>query len=137
MATPDAQKAVHLFQLGRGSGRQPDSTTPYNPQSLPEMLTVGTQQLPPVISVAEVQCHLLVLGAFAKLREVVRSRALEEMHDQGGAWAVYVARAVHRFQVWASKPLDPTTGQLAHPPIDILLVWHTYLLVRHYSAHYG
>ncbi|KAG8850375.1 hypothetical protein FRB96_000439 [Tulasnella sp. 330] len=112
---------------------------------LPPTFRIGQRYTEPLIQPSDLQAHLVLLGAFHRLRE--------EVHTQKGqadfnlepneSWAVFLQRAVHRFQLWVTRIIDiddaddnpdqtvPKTRRLSSdecPPIDVIMVWHTYLL---------
>lgn len=61
-------------------------------------------------------------------------------------WAVFLERAVYRFELWVTKMMDviaaeealdrgaeveQVDGKLDYdriPPLDVILIWHTYML---------
>lgn len=77
------------------------------------------------VTAEDVKAHLCLLEAFHKLREA--------HHDK---WPAYVERCVAKFHDWINKlsalsDCDATRVLAANPPdLDVLMVWHTYLLVR-------
>ena len=107
------------------SKTSPPTYAPY-PTSLPDKFPVGRNKTTPVVSIDQVQAHLTILGAFHALRRLVREAGAD---DPDAAWAIFLARAVHRFQTWA--PCVRFTGNdlVPMPPLDVLMVWHSYLLV--------
>lgn len=121
---PDAQEA-------------PPAYTEY-PTELPEQFPIGGRQLPPLVNVTELQDHLRLLGALHKLKYSVQSQ--EEgiaSTNRDLAWVVFVSRAVYRFYVWTSshwKLQEPGLNEAVMPPLDIIMVWHTYLLVRYFAS---
>lgn len=104
---------------------------PY-PTALPETFPIGNQKCVPVVDVSELHFHLRILGAFSTLRQNVRSAAERQKGDADAAWAVFLARAVHRFSSWVAQVRPLTAGTIPSdqlPPLDVLMVWHSYLLV--------
>lgn len=107
---------------------------PY-PTALPDTFPIGGKKYPPVVAVSELQFHLRILGAFATLRQNVTAEAGGQKEEADGAWAVFVARAVYRFYNWVIKVRPTTTGRIPDgqlPPLDVLMVWHSYLLVSRF-----
>jgi hypothetical protein len=54
------------------------------------------------------------------------------------AWAVFVNKAVHRFyallQAYWPDGCVVASSETTMPPLDVVLIWHSYLLVRgHFS----
>lgn len=104
---------------------------PY-PTALPDTFPISGKKYPPVVAVSELQFHLRILGAFATLRQNVTAEVGGQTEDADGAWAVFVARAVYRFYNWVIKVRPTMTGRIQDgqlPPVDVLMVWHSYLLV--------
>ena len=100
---------------------------------LPATFHVGKHDTPPVIGLDEVEAHLRILGAFGALKARViaaqKELATNQQLDATDAWTVFLCRAVHRFELWIrSLPAAAITVWKVLPPIDVLLVWHTYLL---------
>lgn len=107
-----------------------DLPPPY-PIALPASFSVGPRVTKPIVSIANVEAHLRILGAFDLIRQtVMQARQVDEKIDAAGAWAVFLARAVHRFERWVAGNAAPflPVGRYIPPP-DVLLVWHSYLLV--------
>ena len=103
--------------------------------ALPASFHVGKHDTPPVIGLEEVEAHLRILGGFGALKTRVEAAQGELPADQqpkpADAWTVFLCRAVHRFELWVrSLPAAAITSWKVLPPIDVLLVWHTYLLAR-------
>lgn len=142
VATPDAAPAYtptapnttqHIAQADQyiHNDHDPSDLPPAYPTSLPDKFRIGMVMTPPLVSVSELQAHLRLLGAFATLRKSVEATA-ESKENGDAAWAVFLARAVYRFHRWVIRVRPETDGTLKHeamPPIDVLMVWHSYCLV--------
>ncbi|KAG8809140.1 hypothetical protein FRC17_003598 [Serendipita sp. 399] len=54
------------------------------------------------------------------------------MTNKDSAWVVFVNKAVYRFFAWASatwnRTSSPALSETYIPPLDVIMVWHTYLL---------
>jgi len=102
------------------------------PTELPAGFPIGGNRsvtLAPLVNITELQAHLKLLGVFYQLRQCVESSPGLAQTDKDAAWAVFVARAVDRFEQWAMVP--QLANSITDPPaLDVLMVWHTYLLVR-------
>jgi hypothetical protein len=100
---------------------------------LPPTFPVGKQNTVPVVNVEDLEAHLTVLGAFSKLKENVHHMTGGLDIDKDQAWVVYINRAVHRFNTFMGTEwpngfqgwTEETT-----PPLDVLMVLHSYMLVR-------
>ena len=116
---------------------QPPSYSEY-PTELPPTFPIGKKKVQPLVNVTELRAHLKLLGAFDSLkRSVVEQRFPEGMNEEQ-AWVVFVNKAVHRFYtlLLATWPdgCVVASGETTMPPLDIVLIWHSYLLVRgHFS----
>jgi hypothetical protein len=103
------------------------------PSRLPPTFPVGKQNTVPVVNVEDLKAHLTVLGAFSKLKENVHHMTGGLNIDKDRAWVVYINRAVHRFNTFMGTEwpngfqgwTEETT-----PPLDVLMVLHSYMLVR-------
>ena len=96
--------------------------------SLPESFAVGELKTVPLVSVDEVAAHLRILGAFSALRASVEHEGANRMHiDSKDAWTIFLCRSVHRFQRWV-QTLAALPQEGAIPPLDVIMVWHTYML---------
>ncbi|KAF9515839.1 hypothetical protein BS47DRAFT_723038 [Hydnum rufescens UP504] len=95
------------------------------PTCLPETFPIGRTKTTPVVSTDLLQAHLTILGAFDALHQKVRQVGA---NDPDAAWAVFLARAVYRFQKWAPCAKFADTEVSPMPPLDVLMVWHSYLL---------
>ncbi|KAF7311217.1 FAD dependent oxidoreductase [Mycena kentingensis (nom. inval.)] len=82
-----------------------------------------------LVRAAQLKDHLSLLRAFDDLKaRVVDADAIPGV-DEEAKWAYAVGLAVERFEKWAVA-LDVGEKELVDvlPPIDVLLVWHAYLL---------
>lgn len=109
---------------------------------LPPTFRVGSENVSPLVTITEAQAHLRLLAAFAKLKKDVRdahipSKGSSEDQDRlypqdpDRAWVVFVNRAVFRFDKFMSGKWTadfPQWSEEAIPPLDVVMVWHTYLL---------
>ncbi|KAJ7491083.1 hypothetical protein FB451DRAFT_1349431 [Mycena latifolia] len=104
--------------------------------SAPTSFTVGAgRTTKPFVTVPQLKDHLALLHEFAELKIKVEGMSdLEVSHlppDKERRWAWFVGLAVERFEKWC-KALQPGHSEkgLATllPPLDVLMVWHAYLL---------
>ncbi|KAG8768001.1 hypothetical protein FRC15_005345, partial [Serendipita sp. 397] len=102
------------------------------PTELPSQLPIGSYKPTPVVNVTELQAHLRLLGAFHKLKEEVqRQQVGVAAGDRELAWVVFVNRAVYRFYCWTTATWNrssPAISETYIPPLDVVMVWHSYLL---------
>ncbi|KAG8927127.1 hypothetical protein FRC01_007980 [Tulasnella sp. 417] len=111
-------------------------------EKLPNHFKINNQYVTPRLFPSELQAHLVLLGAFYRLREEVRTfkGKADIAMEPDDRWAVYLQRAVYRFEQWAARMIggegqEEVLGEgpkvLAPnevPPLDVLMVWHTYML---------
>ncbi|CCA72245.1 hypothetical protein PIIN_06179 [Serendipita indica DSM 11827] len=111
-----------------------DQPPVYNeyPTELPAGFPIGGKNTTPLVNVTELQAHLRLLGAFSKLKyDVQQQEEGVAATSKDTAWVVFVNRAVERFFKWASASWDhhvPGFDERLVPPLDVVMVWHTYLL---------
>jgi len=104
--------------------------------------TIGKRQTKSLVKPSDLHASLLVLGAFHRLQQHIvtlkpSGEGSQFVHSKGEkAWELYVARAVYRFERWVLFALrdvrPPERAGISVdeiPPLDVLMVWHTYLLV--------
>ncbi|KAG9012488.1 hypothetical protein FRB94_005805 [Tulasnella sp. JGI-2019a] len=122
------------------------SYTPSNALNakLPPTFRVGQKYTQPLLQPSDLQSHLILLGAFHRLREEVRTQKgqTDFKLEPDEMWAVFLQRAVHRFKSWVTRVIDvadddnsntamPETRRLTAdecPPTDVMMIWHTYML---------
>ncbi|KAJ7448314.1 hypothetical protein FB451DRAFT_1053890 [Mycena latifolia] len=107
--------------------------------TFPSSFPIGGHTTPPFVSTRQLKNHLVLLHAFAELKSKVEAmgsaQAPKHMpSDQAHRWAWFVGLAVERFEIWC-KALEPADAQKGFlPPIDVLMVWHAYLLNPGFKA---
>ncbi|KAF7304485.1 hypothetical protein HMN09_00850800 [Mycena chlorophos] len=100
---------------------------------------VGGKETQPFVTVDQLKDHLALLQAFAELRARVQNTSAKDLGidyfppetEKERRWSVFVGFAVERFERWclALTAKDAESGIAAIlPPLDVLMVWHTYLL---------
>ena len=131
-----------------------DSPPDYSP---PTSYRIGSQTLlSPLVQVAELRAHLSLLRAFKNLRNDVEEANAAKLPegtrtlDQRQRWAWFVGLAVDRFVISTAKLYQPLAEksccrfldwvlrmqplpleswiQQEMPPLDVMMVWHAYLL---------
>lgn len=110
---------------------------------MPEHFKVGDSYIIPPVIPSDLYAHLILLGAFHRLRRDVRTQKgkTDITLQPDEQWAVFLERAVYRFELWATKVIVSSTStadgpvtksrELAPnelPPLDVMMVWHTYML---------
>ncbi|KAG8985449.1 hypothetical protein FRB94_004854 [Tulasnella sp. JGI-2019a] len=111
---------------------------------LPPTFRIGQKHTQPLLQPSDLQAHLVLLGAFHRLHEEVRTQKgqTDFKLEPDEIWAIFLQRAVHRLQSWVTRMIDvadddnsntpaPETRHLTAdecPPIDVMMVWHTYML---------
>ncbi|KAG9002556.1 hypothetical protein FRB95_008453 [Tulasnella sp. JGI-2019a] len=114
-------------------------------RNLPPTFRINKSYLPPLVQPSELQAHLVLLRAFHRLCEQVKTqkgpRDVKLSPDE--TWAVFLERAVYRFQCWGTRMIgdegedEGTEDNLQkarllspdeYPPIDVMMVWYTYML---------
>ncbi|KAJ7134285.1 hypothetical protein C8R44DRAFT_609591 [Mycena epipterygia] len=104
------------------------------PYSAPTSFTIGPHTTGPFVSTRQLKEHLVLLDAFAELKTKVDALSDGEIPHMPSAerrWAWFVGLAVERFENWC-KALRFSDAEREFetvlPPIDVLMVWHAYLL---------
>ncbi|KAG8705183.1 hypothetical protein FRC08_001785 [Ceratobasidium sp. 394] len=110
-----------------------DTTTPS------KLYNIGKLSTLPLVTIAEVKARLLLLGAFEQLRRKCEEADLVDVQKKlpplrrEAKWPLFLERARERFDLWVAKVMDgrPERTCLWHeeiPPLDVVLMWHAYLL---------
>ena len=117
-----------------GSNQPPPAYTEY-PTELPTTFPIGKHEVPPLVNVTDLQAHLRLLGAFDRLKYTVQhpDDRLPVGMQREHLWILFLNRAVQRFEAfmsatWPNNVVVAST-EATMPPLDVLMVWHTYLLV--------
>lgn len=117
-----------------GQSSVEDDPPPYTQflSDLPKTFPIGGKEITPLVNVTDLQAHLKLLGAINRLKQRVQDQ--EEgvaATDSQLAWVAYITRAVYRFEEFMNAEWTdgvPCRSEDTMPPLDILMVWHTYLL---------
>lgn len=118
-----------------GGSTQPPPFSHEDPTTLPATFPIGEHEVAPLVNVADLQAHLRLLGAFDRLKYTVQHPVGEipASIQQDDLWALFLHRAVHRFEAFMSatwpKNVVVASTEATMPPLDVLMAWHTYLLV--------
>ncbi|KAF8215340.1 hypothetical protein K438DRAFT_1749388 [Mycena galopus ATCC 62051] len=96
--------------------------------AFPDTFTIGNRRTKPFVNASQIEDHLALLYAFTELKISVEGMAAAEIphlpSDNERRWAW--------FEMWC-KVLQPSAHSeqaitTMLPPIDVLMVWHAYLL---------
>ncbi len=95
------------------------------------------------LSTTAISAHILLMRAIHKLQTCVQPGGIPRREDDGSPQpsektVAFIRNAVVRFAAWvaglhasAQKHHDrhePTVDQMDVPPLDVLMVWHAYML---------
>ena len=100
------------------------SPPPYSAEPTRKRFPIGPHNPEALVDNSQLEAHLKLLGAFDKLREHVETQDGLAKEDKNGAWALFLARAVYRFERWAEKVMVKL-GQYEErtcPPLDVAIV---------------
>ena len=106
---------------------------PEHPTQVPTTFPIGEKNVHPLVNITELLAHLRILGAFDILKWKVQDQPRPEDMSKDDIWVYFVNRAVHRFYAYLQAPWPSDTiqgsSEATMPPLDVLMVWHSYLLV--------
>ncbi|KAG5636119.1 hypothetical protein H0H81_009051 [Sphagnurus paluster] len=102
----------------------------------PETFTIGQKRtVRPLVSSQQVKGHLALLHAFVMLRTEIDTLDDNTLPfiptDTDRRWAWFVGLAVERFSLWCGSLTSGDSRKTAVeflPPVDVLMVWHAYML---------
>ncbi|KAF8165958.1 hypothetical protein B0H34DRAFT_648995 [Crassisporium funariophilum] len=101
----------------------------------PTRFAIGSSRTDePLVKIPQVKDHLALLHAFAELRKQVEGLQIKIPNmpqDKERRWNWFVALSVERFDKWChGLKLSDARKDLEEifPPIDVMMVWHTYML---------
>ncbi|KAF9463652.1 hypothetical protein BDZ94DRAFT_1192440, partial [Collybia nuda] len=129
--------SLHSNRMEEGGRLTEDVPSAY---AFPATFIIGSKRTSaPLVNSAQLKGHLALLHAFARLRQRVDGfdgyvkQAIPLMPDDlERRWAWFVGLAVERFSSWClnlefydiyEKPIEDVL-----PPIDVMMVWHAYML---------
>ncbi|KIJ63482.1 hypothetical protein HYDPIDRAFT_168332 [Hydnomerulius pinastri MD-312] len=102
--------------------------------SIPETFTVGSQRVRLLVRPQDLKGHLTILHAFRSLRQIVEQGDIPDLPEHARTmdperrWGWFIHLAVERFDRWCSTMRETDGVQLNLPPVDVVMVWHAYLL---------
>jgi hypothetical protein len=108
-----------------------DTTTPS------KLYTIGKLSTLPLVTISEVTAHLLLLGAFERLKTTCEEAEVADVQKKlpplrrEAKWPLFLERARERFDLWVAKVVNARSGRTSLlseeiPPLDVLLIWHAY-----------
>ncbi|KAJ0120930.1 hypothetical protein J7T55_015668 [Diaporthe amygdali] len=101
-----------------------NQVTPSKPQiKLQPMVATS----PPLPSQFELLTHLKLLDAIITLKNGINDQAQEKGMEGGKAWDQFCQAAAAKFLGW-SENVDVSEETISIPPLDILMIWHTFML---------
>ncbi|KAJ7488064.1 hypothetical protein FB451DRAFT_1025893 [Mycena latifolia] len=101
--------------------------------AFPSSFSIGSHSTAPFVSTRQLKNHLVLLHEFAELKSKVEAMGSAQgpthmPSDKERRWTWFVGLAVERFEIWC-KALEPSDAEKGYlPPIDVIMVWHAYLL---------
>lgn len=137
---PTAGEALPAYDTS--SAPQEFVPSPEIDDKIPNHFRINETYSPVLVYPSDLEAHLVLLGAFHRLREDVRTqkgKADIPMQPEE-RWAVFLQRAVYRFEAWAVRVIGTavenensesgvhTLKPDEYPPLDVMMVWHTYML---------
>ncbi|KAG9048660.1 hypothetical protein FS837_012288 [Tulasnella sp. UAMH 9824] len=141
----DAPDALPAYNASAASA-QPSAFVPAAgiDDKVPNHFKFNDQYVKVQVMPSELQAHLVLLGAFHRLREEVRTLKgvkADIPMEPDERYSVFLQRAVYRFEQWAVRMIstgedgeDEAMGEPRRltpnevPPLDVMMVWHTYML---------
>ncbi|KAJ6465113.1 hypothetical protein C8R47DRAFT_991660 [Mycena vitilis] len=104
--------------------------------SIPEAFSIVGKATKPFVNAAQIKDHLALLNAFAELKLSVEGMTDDSAipylpSDKEARWAWFTGLAVERFERWCKAlVLSHSEKGLTTilPPVDVLMVWHAYML---------
>lgn len=108
----------------------PEEAPPPSFNDFPGRYTVNNNLANPFVSVATLKQHLRLLGAFRALKERVQNArvGITAHLQQEARWGVFVAIALHRFEIWLERVIPVHAKRTELPPLDVALILHAYAL---------
>ncbi|KAK0243464.1 hypothetical protein EDD85DRAFT_762579 [Armillaria nabsnona] len=103
---------------------------------LPCPLFIGRRAIQtPLVTISQLKGRLCLLKHFVSLKKRVegldRSKYRDAPKDKECRWSWFVGLAVERFERWCKELTSADEMDFANqclPPVDVIMVWHAYLL---------
>lgn len=77
--------------------------------------------------IPELLTHLKLIDAIICLKKAIEMQGEEYRKDAGKAWEDFCQAAAVKFIEW-SENVDASQKTIPVPPLDILMIWHSYML---------
>lgn len=106
-----------------GAQVQQDTLVQYEPKDNSQSIEAALR-LP---DIPELLTHLKLIDAIICLRNAIKIQAAAYGKEAGRAWEAFCAAAAARFLDW-SENVDASEKTIPIPPLDILMIWHSYML---------
>ncbi|KAK0499368.1 hypothetical protein EDD18DRAFT_1460302 [Armillaria luteobubalina] len=127
--------AVPSSDSARPSAGNESDTSPPS-YELPYPLLIGRRAIQtPFVNISQLKGHLCLLKHFASLKKEVERMDCsvygDAPKDKKRRWSWFIGLAVERFERWCKELTNDDKINFADqclPPIDIIMVWHAYLL---------
>ncbi|KAJ9094217.1 hypothetical protein QFC20_006950, partial [Naganishia adeliensis] len=132
--------AEHLTRSSTQSNGRPSYTAAPSINKntlLPASFKIGKHEVSPLVTVPEMKRHLRLLATFDALRTRVRTtpESTGDLLDADTRWTVFCTRAEKRFESWVEElaakrgeDAGPLTERDGLPGLDVMMVWHAYML---------
>lgn len=85
---------------------------------------------------SECATHLQLLNAIVRLKIAVDDWGKKKGEPEGQAWKQFCEIAAAKFSKW-SEDVDTSEHTIPIPSLDVLMVWHSYMLNPREYMHYA
>ncbi|KAG6865062.1 hypothetical protein C0991_005381 [Blastosporella zonata] len=133
----DNDKATTNISVNYEEGKSHEIGPPPS-YEFPQTFAIGVKRTnAPLITSTQVKNHLALLYAFATLKTRIDGLYAEGNEipflpkTKDRCWGWFIALAVERFSIWCKSLQQKDSSKHAAealPPVDVLMVWHAYML---------
>lgn len=113
-----------IDHIPTGSIQGSNSTTPVSETKSDLQPTQTALRLP---DIPELLTHLKLIDAIICLRSAIQIQGEAYGIEPGKAWVNFCRAAAVKFLKW-SADVDVSEKTIPIPPLDILMIWHSYML---------
>lgn len=113
-----------IDHIPTGSIQGSNSTTPVSETKSDPQPTQTALRLP---DIPELLTHLKLIDAIICLRSAIQIQGEAYGIEPGKAWDNFCRAAAVKFLKW-SADVDVSEKTIPIPPLDILMIWHSYML---------